>query len=197
MSSLYVLFNSILTATNWIGLRKLEELDVSDNCLTSLSTAVIHCLKSLRLLNVSRNKLSTFPDPWACPLVKAIIIPFCFFNTNILQMQLALVFSFSFWYWFYAFTHRDQLFRSYAHSDTNTYISVFSCAEAMQSFFQFDWESSKHHLHLLEESSGRSRLLWQQSEGTSFIYLWTGGRSTDVDLLLDIFIFIKMEKSLN
>uniref|UniRef100_A0A3P8N5J4 non-specific serine/threonine protein kinase n=1 Tax=Astatotilapia calliptera TaxID=8154 RepID=A0A3P8N5J4_ASTCA len=65
---LYVLFNSILTATNWIGLRKLEELDVSENCLTSLSTAVMHCLKSLRLLNVSRNKLSTFPDPWACPL---------------------------------------------------------------------------------------------------------------------------------
>ncbi|XP_035769470.1 leucine-rich repeat serine/threonine-protein kinase 1 [Neolamprologus brichardi] len=54
--------------TNWIGLRKLEELDVSDNCLTSLPTAVMHCLKSLRLLSVSRNKLSTFPDPWACPL---------------------------------------------------------------------------------------------------------------------------------
>ncbi|KAM9317959.1 leucine-rich repeat serine/threonine-protein kinase 1 [Pholidichthys leucotaenia] len=58
----------IPTSTNWIGLRKLEELDVSDNCLTSLPTAVMHCLKSLNLLIVSRNKLSTFPDPWACPL---------------------------------------------------------------------------------------------------------------------------------
>ncbi|XP_041840522.1 leucine-rich repeat serine/threonine-protein kinase 1 isoform X2 [Melanotaenia boesemani] len=53
---------------NWIGLRKLEELDVSDNCLTSLPTAVMHCLKSLRSLDVCRNKLSLFPDPWACPL---------------------------------------------------------------------------------------------------------------------------------
>lgn len=88
MSSLSVLFNSFLTATNWIGLRKLEELDVSDNCLTSLPTAVMHCLKSLRLLSVSRNKLSTFPDPWACPLVKAIIIPLWFFNTNTLQMYI-------------------------------------------------------------------------------------------------------------
>ncbi|XP_028257720.1 leucine-rich repeat serine/threonine-protein kinase 1 [Parambassis ranga] len=58
----------IPTNTNWIGLRKLEELDVSDNCLTSLSTAVMHCFKSLSFFNVSRNKLSTFPDPWACPL---------------------------------------------------------------------------------------------------------------------------------
>nr|XP_024655157.1 leucine-rich repeat serine/threonine-protein kinase 1 [Maylandia zebra] len=66
-NQLTVLFDLPKT-TNWIGLRKLEELDVSENCLTSLSTAVMHCLKSLRLLNVSRNKLSTFPDPWACPL---------------------------------------------------------------------------------------------------------------------------------
>ncbi|CAK6975851.1 leucine-rich repeat serine/threonine-protein kinase 1 [Scomber scombrus] len=58
----------IPTTTNWIGLRKLEELDVSDNCLTSLPTAIMHCLKSLSFLNVCRNKLSTFPDPWACPL---------------------------------------------------------------------------------------------------------------------------------
>ncbi|CAN9506910.1 unnamed protein product [Ophioblennius macclurei] len=54
--------------TNWIGLRKLEELDVSDNGLLGLPTAVMHCLKSLCFLNVSRNKLSSFPDPWACPL---------------------------------------------------------------------------------------------------------------------------------
>lgn len=63
-------FNSILSATNWIGLRKLEELDVSDNCLTSLPMALMHCLKSLSFLSVCRNKLSTFPDPWACPLVR-------------------------------------------------------------------------------------------------------------------------------
>ncbi|KAM4602503.1 leucine-rich repeat serine/threonine-protein kinase 1 [Polymixia lowei] len=55
-------------ATNWIGLRKLEEVDVSDNCLTSLPTSVMHCFKSLSFLNVSRNRLTTFPDPWACPL---------------------------------------------------------------------------------------------------------------------------------
>ncbi|KAM6981427.1 leucine-rich repeat serine/threonine-protein kinase 1 isoform 2-T2 [Aplochiton taeniatus] len=54
--------------SNWIGLRKLEELDVSDNCLTCLPSAVMHCFKSLSSLNVSRNKLTTFPDPWACPL---------------------------------------------------------------------------------------------------------------------------------
>nr|XP_010769589.1 PREDICTED: uncharacterized protein LOC104945589 [Notothenia coriiceps] len=58
----------IPSTTNWIGLRKLEELDVSDNCLSSLPTAVMHCLKSLILLNVCRNKLSSFPEPWACPL---------------------------------------------------------------------------------------------------------------------------------
>ncbi|XP_041640649.1 leucine-rich repeat serine/threonine-protein kinase 1 [Cheilinus undulatus] len=54
--------------TNWIGLRKLEELDVSDNGLSALPVSVMHWLKSLSILNVSRNKLSTFPDAWACPL---------------------------------------------------------------------------------------------------------------------------------
>ncbi|XP_040888792.1 leucine-rich repeat serine/threonine-protein kinase 1 isoform X2 [Toxotes jaculatrix] len=58
----------IPAATNWIGLRKLEELDVSDNCLTSLPVSFMHCLKSLTFLNVCRNNLTTFPDPWACPL---------------------------------------------------------------------------------------------------------------------------------
>uniref|UniRef100_A0A8C5H8V1 non-specific serine/threonine protein kinase n=1 Tax=Gouania willdenowi TaxID=441366 RepID=A0A8C5H8V1_GOUWI len=66
-NQLKVLFD-IPTDTNWIGLRKLEELDVSENCLSALPTAVTHCLKSLSVLNVSRNQLSTFPDPWACPL---------------------------------------------------------------------------------------------------------------------------------
>ncbi|KAF7666866.1 hypothetical protein LDENG_00091190 [Lucifuga dentata] len=56
------------TATNWIGLRKLEELDVSDNVLTALPVAIMHRLKSLNFLNVCKNKLSVFPDPWACPL---------------------------------------------------------------------------------------------------------------------------------
>nr|XP_057944931.1 leucine-rich repeat serine/threonine-protein kinase 1 isoform X5 [Doryrhamphus excisus] len=55
-------------STNWIGLRKLEELDVSDNRLTSLPVAVMHALKSLLFLNVCRNRLSSFPDPWSCPL---------------------------------------------------------------------------------------------------------------------------------
>lgn len=57
------------SGTNWIGLRKLQELDVSDNLLTDLPSSVLHCLKSLNSLNVSKNKLSTFPDPWACALV--------------------------------------------------------------------------------------------------------------------------------
>lgn len=57
------------SGTNWIGLRKLQELDVSDNCLSSLPTAVMHCLKSLSVLRVCRNRLSRVPDPWACPLV--------------------------------------------------------------------------------------------------------------------------------
>ncbi|CAL8404626.1 unnamed protein product [Boreogadus saida] len=54
--------------TNWIGLRSLQDLDVSDNALVRLPTAIMHCLKSLSLLNVSRNRLDCFPDPWACPL---------------------------------------------------------------------------------------------------------------------------------
>ncbi|XP_039628634.1 leucine-rich repeat serine/threonine-protein kinase 1 [Polypterus senegalus] len=53
---------------NWIGLRKLEELDVSDNLLTELPSVFTHCFKSLSYLNVSRNKLKAFPVPWACPL---------------------------------------------------------------------------------------------------------------------------------
>ncbi|KAM4596959.1 leucine-rich repeat serine/threonine-protein kinase 1 [Fundulus diaphanus] len=53
---------------NWIGLRRLEELDVAGNRLTSLPTSVMHCLKLLRCLDVSRNRLNAFPDPWACPL---------------------------------------------------------------------------------------------------------------------------------
>uniref|UniRef100_A0A7N6BXJ9 non-specific serine/threonine protein kinase n=1 Tax=Anabas testudineus TaxID=64144 RepID=A0A7N6BXJ9_ANATE len=53
---------------NWIGLRKVNELDLSYNCLASLPIAVMHNLKSLKILKVCRNKLCTFPDPWACPL---------------------------------------------------------------------------------------------------------------------------------
>ncbi|CAF95958.1 unnamed protein product, partial [Tetraodon nigroviridis] len=67
-NQLQTLFD-IPISTNWIGLRNLQELDVSDNCLTSLPTAVMHCLKSLSVLNVCRNRLSGVPDPWACPLV--------------------------------------------------------------------------------------------------------------------------------
>ncbi|XP_030622224.1 LOW QUALITY PROTEIN: leucine-rich repeat serine/threonine-protein kinase 1 [Chanos chanos] len=55
-------------ATNWIGLRRLQELDVSDNCLSRLPSPVMHCFKFLNSLNISKNKLSQFPDPWACPL---------------------------------------------------------------------------------------------------------------------------------
>ncbi|XP_048225127.1 LOW QUALITY PROTEIN: leucine-rich repeat serine/threonine-protein kinase 1 [Perognathus longimembris pacificus] len=55
-------------ATNWIGLRKLQELDLSDNRLTELPVAVLHSFKALTHLNVSRNSLKVFPDPWACPL---------------------------------------------------------------------------------------------------------------------------------
>ncbi|XP_062998254.1 leucine-rich repeat serine/threonine-protein kinase 1 [Elgaria multicarinata webbii] len=54
--------------TNWIGLRKLQELDISDNKLLELPTHFLHCLKSLSFLNVSRNNLKVFPQPWACPL---------------------------------------------------------------------------------------------------------------------------------
>ncbi|XP_006872218.1 PREDICTED: leucine-rich repeat serine/threonine-protein kinase 1 [Chrysochloris asiatica] len=55
-------------ATNWIGLRKLQELDVSDNKLTELPALFLHSFKSLTYLNVSKNNLKVFPDPWACPL---------------------------------------------------------------------------------------------------------------------------------
>ncbi|XP_058851312.1 leucine-rich repeat serine/threonine-protein kinase 1-like isoform X2 [Acipenser ruthenus] len=54
--------------TNWIGLRRLQELDVSDNRLTEVPACFLHCFKSLRSFSVSRNKLKVFPDPWACPL---------------------------------------------------------------------------------------------------------------------------------
>ncbi|XP_053437826.1 leucine-rich repeat serine/threonine-protein kinase 1 isoform X2 [Nycticebus coucang] len=56
------------SATNWIGLRKLQELDISDNKLTELPALFLHSFKSLNSLNVSRNNLKVFPDPWACPL---------------------------------------------------------------------------------------------------------------------------------
>ncbi|XP_068169115.1 leucine-rich repeat serine/threonine-protein kinase 1 isoform X2 [Antennarius striatus] len=75
---LTVLFD-IPTTTNWIGLRKLEELDVSDNCLTCLSNAVMHCFKSLSILSVCRNKLISFPEPWACPLKQ------CKASSNMIQ----------------------------------------------------------------------------------------------------------------
>uniref|UniRef100_A0A452VJN2 non-specific serine/threonine protein kinase n=1 Tax=Ursus maritimus TaxID=29073 RepID=A0A452VJN2_URSMA len=55
-------------ATNWIGLRKLQELDISDNRLTELPALFLHCFKSLSSLNVSRNNLKVFPGAWACPL---------------------------------------------------------------------------------------------------------------------------------
>uniref|UniRef100_A0A3P9J7W9 non-specific serine/threonine protein kinase n=1 Tax=Oryzias latipes TaxID=8090 RepID=A0A3P9J7W9_ORYLA len=53
---------------NWIGLRRLEELDLSINSLSSLPGTIMHCLKSLCNLNVSINKLVSFPVPWTCPL---------------------------------------------------------------------------------------------------------------------------------
>lgn len=56
------------SATNWIGLRKLQELDVSDNRLAELPATFLHAFKSLHCLNVSRNRLAVFPDAWACPL---------------------------------------------------------------------------------------------------------------------------------
>ncbi|XP_076980135.1 leucine-rich repeat serine/threonine-protein kinase 1 isoform X1 [Tamandua tetradactyla] len=56
------------SATNWIGLRKLQELDLSDNKLTELPALFLHSFKSLSCLNVSKNNLKVFPDPWACPL---------------------------------------------------------------------------------------------------------------------------------
>ncbi|XP_065762554.1 leucine-rich repeat serine/threonine-protein kinase 1 [Muntiacus reevesi] len=56
------------SATNWIGLRKLQELDVSDNKLTELPALFLHSFKSLSCLNASRNNLRALPDAWACPL---------------------------------------------------------------------------------------------------------------------------------
>uniref|UniRef100_A0A8B9NVW3 non-specific serine/threonine protein kinase n=1 Tax=Apteryx owenii TaxID=8824 RepID=A0A8B9NVW3_APTOW len=58
----------VFLATNWIGLRKLQEFDISDNRLVELPTVFLYCFKSLNILNVSRNQLKVFPDPWACPL---------------------------------------------------------------------------------------------------------------------------------
>ncbi|XP_036442121.1 leucine-rich repeat serine/threonine-protein kinase 1 [Colossoma macropomum] len=66
-NKLSVLFN-IPNGTNWIGLRRLQELDVSENCLTNLPSSVLHCFKKLSSLNISKNRLGRFPDPWACPL---------------------------------------------------------------------------------------------------------------------------------
>ncbi|MEE6503637.1 hypothetical protein FKM82_004886 [Ascaphus truei] len=54
--------------SNWIGLRKLQELDVSDNRISDLPSTVLHCFKSLSSLNVSGNKLKGFLAPWVCPL---------------------------------------------------------------------------------------------------------------------------------
>ena len=56
-------------ATNWIGLRKLQELDISDNKLTELPALFLHSFKSLNCLNISRNNVKVFPNAWACPLV--------------------------------------------------------------------------------------------------------------------------------
>ncbi|XP_035387696.1 leucine-rich repeat serine/threonine-protein kinase 1 isoform X1 [Electrophorus electricus] len=66
-NKLVILFD-IPNGTNWIGLRRLQELDVSSNCLTDLPFAVLNRFKSLSSLNVSSNNLGHFPDPWACPL---------------------------------------------------------------------------------------------------------------------------------
>ncbi|XP_051920210.1 leucine-rich repeat serine/threonine-protein kinase 1 [Hippocampus zosterae] len=64
---LSVLFD-VPPASNWMGLRQLEDLDVSDNLLSALPADITRALKSLRVLDVSRNRLGGFPDPWACPL---------------------------------------------------------------------------------------------------------------------------------
>lgn len=70
LSCLHKVCNALcFLATNWIGLRKLQEFDVSDNRLVELPTVFLYCFKSLNILNVSRNQLKVFPDPWACPLV--------------------------------------------------------------------------------------------------------------------------------
>ncbi|XP_077420975.1 leucine-rich repeat serine/threonine-protein kinase 1 [Vanacampus margaritifer] len=55
-------------SSNWLGLRQLEDLDVSDNRLSALPADIAHALKSLRLLDVSQNRLASFPEPWSCPL---------------------------------------------------------------------------------------------------------------------------------
>ncbi|XP_063781730.1 leucine-rich repeat serine/threonine-protein kinase 1 [Pseudophryne corroboree] len=65
---------------NWIGLRRLQELDVSDNKISELPSSILHCFKSLRRLNVSGNKLKTFPEPWACPL------KYCKASKNCIEM---------------------------------------------------------------------------------------------------------------
>ncbi|XP_054999231.1 leucine-rich repeat serine/threonine-protein kinase 1 [Sorex araneus] len=56
------------SATNWMGLRRLQELDLSDNRLTQLPAHFLHSFKALRCLNVSRNHLKAFPEAWSCPL---------------------------------------------------------------------------------------------------------------------------------
>ncbi|XP_078386621.1 leucine-rich repeat serine/threonine-protein kinase 1 [Cetorhinus maximus] len=66
-------------ATNWIGLRKLQAIDVSDNKLELLPTTFLHCFKSLSSLKVSQNMLKCFPEPWACPL------KFCNASGNLLE----------------------------------------------------------------------------------------------------------------
>uniref|UniRef100_A0A3B4B653 Uncharacterized protein n=1 Tax=Periophthalmus magnuspinnatus TaxID=409849 RepID=A0A3B4B653_9GOBI len=64
LSELFQVQNDV----NWIGLRRLEELDVSENDLNSLPVNIMHCLKFLRTLNASNNKLKELPEPWGCPL---------------------------------------------------------------------------------------------------------------------------------
>ncbi|TRY84280.1 hypothetical protein DNTS_013412 [Danionella cerebrum] len=59
---------SSASGMNWMGLRKLQDLDVSDNKLQDLPSSILHCMKSLNSLNISKNSLTRFPDPWACPL---------------------------------------------------------------------------------------------------------------------------------
>ncbi|XP_078283417.1 leucine-rich repeat serine/threonine-protein kinase 1 [Rhinoraja longicauda] len=66
-------------ATNWIGLRKLQELDVSDNRLEVLPTSLLHCFKSLSSLVAAGNVLRCFPEPWACAL------KFCNVSRNSLE----------------------------------------------------------------------------------------------------------------
>ncbi|XP_032906424.1 leucine-rich repeat serine/threonine-protein kinase 1 [Amblyraja radiata] len=66
-------------ATNWIGLRKLSEIDVSDNRLEILPTSLLHCFKSLSCLIAAGNVLRCFPEPWACGL------KFCNVSRNSLE----------------------------------------------------------------------------------------------------------------